>query len=64
MKRIESACRECGLPCNAKFCPYREITVYYCDECADETQLYEFDGRELCLGCIKKKLPKVGKDEE
>lgn len=64
MKRTESRCVECGLPCVAKFCPYREIPVYYCDECEDETELYEFDGRELCINCIKKLLKKVRADEE
>lgn len=59
MKKIENDCVNCGLPCLGKMCPYQNVTHYYCDECGEETQLYYFDGEELCIYCIKNKLKKV-----
>lgn len=59
MKRVENDCVDCGLPCFGDTCPHRNVTHYYCDNCGDETQLYEFDGEELCIDCIEKRLKKV-----
>ena len=25
---------------------------FYCDECGDETMLYEFNGEQLCSDCL------------
>lgn len=61
MKRTESECVDCGLPCKGKSCPYYSVTRYYCDECGEETQLYYYDGKELCIDCIEKTLEKVEK---
>ena len=59
MKVKVNGCVDCGLPCML-FCPLRDDTyIYKCDECGDETQLYEWDGQELCLDCIESKLDKV-----
>lgn len=55
----KSECVSCGLPCLHESCPYYKVTRYYCDACKDETILYEFDGQELCIDCIKKKLTMV-----
>lgn len=56
MVKTESECVDCGFPCLYKLCPYYQVTRYYCDACKDETTLYEFDGRELCIDCIAKEL--------
>ena len=59
MKVKVNGCIDCGLPCML-FCPLRDDSyIYRCDECGDETQLYEWDGQELCLDCIESKLDKV-----
>lgn len=56
MKRIEDHCVDCGLPCLGNSCPHRNVTCYYCDDCDVEDTLYEFDGEELCIDCIVKRL--------
>lgn len=56
MVKIEDDCVCCGLPCLGSSCPNKNVRHYYCDECGDETELYDFDGKELCLYCIKDKL--------
>lgn len=60
MQKVENDCVDCGLPCLGDSCRYRHVAHYYCDECREETQLYNFDGEELCINCIEKKLEKVG----
>jgi Zn finger protein HypA/HybF involved in hydrogenase expression len=42
-----------------KSCPYYEVERFYCDHCKDEAKLYEFDGKELCIDCIEKRLTVV-----
>lgn len=59
MRRTENDCVDCGLPCLGRACPYMKVEHFYCDECGDETQLYDFDGQELCLECIETKLHKI-----
>lgn len=50
-------CVDCGLPCIGSACPYRNVKRLYCDDCKDEyDELYEFDGEELCIDCIKKAI--------
>lgn len=56
---IESECVDCGLPCIFESCKYYQVKRYYCDKCKNETSLYEFEGEQLCIGCIKKLLPLV-----
>ena len=59
MKTQVNGCVDCGLPCML-FCPLRDDSyIFTCDECGDETQLYEWDGQELCLSCIEHFLEKV-----
>lgn len=55
----ENDCVDCGLPCLGDSCPYRNVPHYYCDECGEEEQLYEFDGEQLCIDCIIERLKKV-----
>lgn len=58
MRRTENECVDCELPCKGDSCPHRNVTRFYCDECDDETVLYEFEGQELCMSCIDKILVK------
>lgn len=52
-------CVGCALPCTYS-CPYLdEGYEYICDDCGEETQLYEFDGKELCIDCIERRLEKI-----
>jgi hypothetical protein len=61
MKLIENECVGCppGVPCLGSSCPNRNVPHYYCDECHEEATLYEFNGLELCLDCIAKRLDVV-----
>lgn len=62
MIKYEDECVGCsalGLPCYGITCPNRNVPHLYCDECGEEAELYEFDGEELCLDCIEKRLTKV-----
>lgn len=59
MKKKVNGCVDCGKPC-LLFCPVRDDSwEYYCDKCGDETQLYEYEGKELCVRCIIGSLDKV-----
>lgn len=63
MVKTESECVGCsnhGLYCLKDSCPNYEVKRYYCDECGDEVEdLYEFEGEELCIYCIEKRLKRV-----
>lgn len=59
MKIKVNDCCDCGLPCPS-YCSLRDDSyIYVCDACDDETQLYEYDGQELCLSCIEELLEKI-----
>ena len=60
MIKLENECVGCGLPCLGDSCPYRNVPHYYCDECGDETDIYEYEDEELCLSCIERRLKRVG----
>ena len=57
----EDECVGCPpeMGCLGSICPNLKVTHYYCDRCDDETQLYEFEGEQLCLSCIEELLIKV-----
>lgn len=61
MKTIEDECVGCPPErgCLGSSCPYKNVVHYYCDDCGEETQLYYYDGKELCIDCIEKTLEKV-----
>lgn len=60
MYKIEDDCVDCGLPCLGDNCPYRNVTVNYCDECGEEYEfLYDYDGQELCKDCLLETVPKI-----
>lgn len=56
MRKIENECVSCDLPCMGSTCPYLNVEHFYCDECDEETTLYHYEGEELCINCIAKKL--------
>lgn len=60
MYKIEDDCVDCGLPCLGDSCPYRNVTVNYCDECGEEYEfLYDYNGQELCKDCLLETVPKI-----
>lgn len=63
MRQVENDCVDCGLPCIGTSCRYYKAVHFYCDDCGDEDTLYEFDGEELCIRCIAKRLRKVRTDD-
>lgn len=52
-------CVGCTNGCIGSACRYRNVPHWYCDECGEEKELYEFDDEELCIDCIKSRLPKI-----
>lgn len=61
MVEYENECVDCPKDkgCLGNHCPKRNVPHYYCDNCGDETDLYYYDGQEICIDCIKKQLEKV-----
>lgn len=62
MIRYEDDCVGCATesyPCLGRSCPNRNVPHYYCDDCGDEVDLYEFDGYQLCINCVEKRLSRV-----
>lgn len=56
--RYEDQCCDCGLPCLGDSCKNRNVPIWYCDKCgAEDEDLYEYEGQELCLDCIREQLP-------
>ena len=52
----ENRCVDCGLPCLGDSCPNRNVEVCYCDKCKSEIPFddcYDYDGMDLCEGCLK-----------
>ena len=53
-------CSGMGLPCLGSSCPNRNAVHWRCDGCGDEdVPLYEFEDKELCMGCIEQSLTQV-----
>lgn len=59
MRKTENECVQCGLPCWGISCPNREVVHYYCDECGSEETLYDYEGEELCIECIRNRLWRI-----
>lgn len=63
MVTYENECCDCavpGYPCLGDSCPNRHVKHYYCDECGEDVEkIYRFEGEELCLDCIEKRLEVV-----
>ena len=64
MVKKESLCCGCMAfnNCMGSACPNYENTFYICDDCDKQKDLYYFDGEELCLRCILKRLSLVEKE--
>lgn len=58
MERYENDCVSCGAD-NCCLCRLKSVRHLYCDECGEEDDLFYFDGRELCIDCIKGSLDPV-----
>lgn len=54
----EKRCCNCEY-CIGKECPNMNVPIHYCDDCGTQKQCYKFDGQELCIDCIAKRLEKV-----
>lgn len=64
MIKFENECVMCPpeMGCLRDSCPNMHVPHFYCDDCGDEVrpgELFEFDGEELCIDCIKKRLDVV-----
>jgi NADH pyrophosphatase NudC (nudix superfamily) len=59
MKKTESECVNCGLPCLREACPNFSVTRYYCDKCGAEETLYKHDDKELCKDCLAEEFEVV-----
>lgn len=57
MKKIENDCVGCATYCIN--CGRKRAVHYYCDNCLEEEKLFEFEGQELCISCIERKLTVV-----
>lgn len=52
-KKIENHCVSCGQPCLGNACVYRNVPVFYCDNCENEGAKYRYNGEDLCENCVK-----------
>ena len=53
-------CAVPGYPCLGSSCPNRNVPHHVCDECGEDNEtIYEYEGEELCLDCVVKRLTKV-----
>lgn len=59
MRKVFNECVDCDLPCIGNQCPNRNVVRHFCDQCGEETDLYYYEGEELCIDCIASKLEKV-----
>ena len=62
MIEYENECVGCSTilhSCLGSACPNKNVPHYYCDECGEEDDLYDFDNRQLCIECIKNLHDKV-----
>ena len=63
MITYEDECCGCATesyPCMGSACPNRNVPYLYCDKCNEEVDdLYEWDGKQVCIDCIVKSLKKV-----
>lgn len=58
MIKYEDDCVGCDLPCRGSSCSLRNIPRCYCDNCKKQTEIYDYDGQELCEECLKEEFKK------
>ena len=56
MRRFETECVSCGLPCLYEGCPYYKVEHFYCDRCGKEEKLYDYYDEEICEECLLKEF--------
>ena len=59
MVTYENECMGCDTLCIGNGCSYLVVPHFFCDECGEEEQIYDYEGQELCLSCIEKQLIKI-----
>ena len=65
MIKYENECCDCavpGYPCLGSECPNYHVAHFYCDVCKEEAEqkdLYDYGGKEICSDCLLKIVPKV-----
>jgi len=62
MLKLENQCVDCGLPCIGNSCHYRNVPVYYCDECGSPEAKYKIEGTDVCEDCALKILNEIFND--
>ena len=62
MIKYENDC--VGCPTYCIHCGRKHAPHFYCDECEEEDELYEFEDRQLCADCVLASLSKVEGSEE
>lgn len=64
MEKIFDECVEsCPQGCMGDGCPNRHVHRFYCDGCKEEfnsDELYEYDDKQLCAGCVLSNYSTVG----
>ena len=58
----ENECVGCATPnypCIGERCYRRRVKRLYCDSCGEEDTLYDWDGEQLCIECIKERLTEI-----
>ena len=66
MRKVENECVGCPseLGCFGFDCPNRNVVRYCCDNCKEETRLYDYNGWQLCQECLLKEFDVVeGSDQ-
>ncbi len=59
MIKYENDCYSCEHYCIGRHCQYYCVPHFYCDECGDENELYEYEDKQLCRSCLLDIIPKV-----
>lgn len=62
MRHTENMCVGCeGYPCIGSACELTHVEVISCDRCgAEDLDIYDLDGEELCGDCVEKSLEAAG----
>lgn len=64
--RYENQCVDCPpetVRCSKPYCRNWNVPIWFCDKCGEENvDLFEVDGKEVCIECALKELPIVHKE--
>ena len=53
---------QCGLPCLGSACKYKDVRVYYCDQCETAYAEYRINNEDYCEECAAEYLKEVFND--